>query len=156
MINCTFENGRKSLLRHVTVGAIVVNDRNQVLLVKRAPNIHNGGKYTIPGGFLDRDETTGEGTLRELFEEAGIKGKIKFLFRVNDTKRIKEDRQNVDFIYVVETLSEELKHDDEISEVKWFDQNSLPPDEEFAFDHRDSILKYFSYLKEPIKLPIIG
>lgn len=156
MINCTFEDGGKASLRHVTVGAIAVNDKNQVLLVKRAPHIHNGNKYSIPGGFLDRDETTAQGTLRELLEETGLGGKIKFLFRINDTKRPKEDRQNVDVIYIVEVTSEEIKHDHEVSKVEWFGLKNLPSEEEFAFDHRDSIVRYFEYLKKPFTLPIIG
>ena len=73
MIACTFEDGHQAEggLRHVTVGAIVVNDHHQVLLVKRAATMDHGGKWTIPGGFLDREENTAEGTLRELQEETG-------------------------------------------------------------------------------------
>lgn len=60
MISCTFENGNKALrgLRHVTVGAIAINENNQVLLVKRAVHLPNGGKLSIPGGLLDRDKNT--------------------------------------------------------------------------------------------------
>lgn len=159
MINCTFEDGGKALrgLRHVTIGAIAVNQDKQVLLVKRAINMHNGGKYTIPGGFLDRNENIAQGVLRELKEETGYDGEIVCLFRVNDNpNRPKEDRQNVDVIYIVEITSEEVKHDHEVSKVEWFDESNLPPEEEFAFDHRDSIVRYFEYLEKPFNLPIIG
>ena len=44
----------------------------------------------------------------------------------------------------------------EVSEITWFSEELLPSEEEFAFDHRDSIQKYFQYLKEQFKLPIIG
>jgi len=159
MIDCTFEGGAKALrgLRHVTVGTIAVNGKNQVLLVKRAQNIHNGGKYTIPGGFLDRDENTAVGSLRELKEETGYNGEIVSLFRVNDNpNRPKEDRQNVDFIYIVKVVSGERKDNREVENIQWFGLKDLPPDDDFAFDHRDSILKYFQHLKEPLQLPIIG
>jgi len=33
-------------------------------------------------------------------------------------------------------------HDHEISEVKWFDLNNLPPVETMAFDHLETIEKY--------------
>ncbi len=63
--------------------------------------MHNGGKFTIPGGFLDRNENIEQGTLRELKEETGYEGKIICLFHINDNPtRPKEDRQNVDFIYM--------------------------------------------------------
>lgn len=157
MIECFFENKKNASLRHVTVGVIVVNNKNKVLLVKRAPGIWNGNKYTIPGGFLDRDESTQEGALRELLEETGIKGKIKFIFRINDSpKRPKEDRQNVDFLYIVEPLSEKVVLSKETQEVKWFELDNLPKEEEFAFDHRDSIVRYFEYLRQPYALPIIS
>jgi 8-oxo-dGTP diphosphatase len=101
MIACTFENGHQAVsgLRHVTVGAIVVNDNQQVLLVERAATLDFRGKWTIPGGFLDRDENTADGTLRELQEETGYAGEIVCLFRINDNpNRPKEDRQNVEFL----------------------------------------------------------
>lgn len=160
MITCAFENGNKAQrgLRHVTVGAIVVNDdNNQVLLVKRAEKMHNGGKFTIPGGFLDRDEDTKQGTLRELKEEAGYEGEIISLFRINTSPtRPKEDRQNVDFIYIVKLLGGESATNSEVTNIQWVGKDELPQDTEFAFDHRDSIIKYFEYLEQKFPLPIIS
>ncbi|MCL4418778.1 NUDIX domain-containing protein [Patescibacteria group bacterium] len=157
MILCRFENGGKGKLRHVTVKALTVNDKGEVLLIKRAQNLLRGGKYDIPGGFLDRDENSREGALRELFEETGIRGKIQFLFRINDNpERPNEDRQNLDIIYVVKSVKGRLKIDSESTRAGWFSRKNLPPEEEFAFDHRDSILRYFKYLKQPEKLPIVG
>jgi len=156
MLICEFENGRQAKLRHVTVGAIVVNQQGEILLVKRAVS-HNFGKYAIPGGFLDRNEDTEKATLRELKEETGYDGEIINLFRVNDNpKRPKEDRQNVDFLYVVKLTGGGTKLNEEVSEIIWFSQTNLPAEEEFAFDHRDSIVKYFSHLARPLKLPLIG
>lgn len=156
MIECQFENGRKASLRHVTVGAIVVNDKNEALLVKRATT-HRFGKYSIPGGFLGRDENAKQATIRELKEETGYDGETILLFRINDNPgRPKEDRQNVDILYVARVTGGKPTLNREVSEIKWFSRENLPPEEEFAFDHRDSILKYFQYLKEPFELPIIG
>lgn len=157
MIKCTFENGGKTSLRHVTVVALVKNSQGKILLTKRAANLLRGGKYTIPGGFLDRDENASKGVIREITEETGLKVNKIVLFRVNDNpNRPKEDRQNVDFIFVAEVSEGELKKNAEVSAFKWIDEKTLPPDEDFAFDHRESILKYFKYLKEPFQLPIIG
>lgn len=156
MITCQFEDGGKGKLRHVTVGAIVINDKNEILLVKRA-SPHRFGKFTIPGGFLGRDENVEQATLRELKEETGYDGEIVFLFRIKDNpKRPKEDRQNVDFLYIVNVTGGKPTLNREVSEIKWFSEADIPPEDEFAFDHRDSILKYFKYLKEPFQLPIIG
>ncbi len=157
MINCVFENGNKASLRHVTIGSIAINDKSQILLVKRAPYLLNGNKYAIPGGFLDRNEDTKEGALRELLEETGLEGEVQSLFRINDNpNRKKEDRQNVDFIYITRIIGGKLKLSSESTEARWFTKENLPPEEEFAFDHREAILLYFQYLKSPFLLPIIG
>ena len=53
MIKCTLESGRETSFRHVTADVIVLNEKNEILLVKRAKNLTNGGKYVLPGGFVD-------------------------------------------------------------------------------------------------------
>lgn len=65
MITCTFENGNRASLRHVVLHAVVERD-GALLLVKRAPHVSEAGKWGLPGGFLDRDETLAAGALREL------------------------------------------------------------------------------------------
>jgi len=135
MIKCTFENGNKANLRHVVVDAICLKD-NKILLVKRGPKYSNPGKYALPGGFLNRDETADNAVIRELKEETGYSGKITKLIKVlDDPNRINEDRQNVSFIYLVEVGEKTGKHDDEIDSVHWFELTGLPPKEYFAFDH---------------------
>lgn len=159
MIDCTFENGNKSSigLRHVTVGAIAINTSNQVLLVKRDLSLRRGGKYTIPGGFLDRDEDTKKGVARELKEETGLDGEVGVLFQINDSPlRPKEDRQNVDFIYAVKIIGGKETLNKEVIEISWFDKGDLPHEEDFAFDHRSIILNYFDYLEKPFEIPVLG
>lgn len=53
------------------VGAIVTNDLNQVLLIRRARD-PGKGKLGMPGGFIDRGETAESAMRREIFEELGI------------------------------------------------------------------------------------
>ena len=71
MITCIFESGSRAALRHVVVHAVV--ERNgALLLVRRAPHLSEGGKWGLPGGFLDRGERLIDGVLRELSEETGV------------------------------------------------------------------------------------
>lgn len=158
MIQCIFENGNKtSNLRHVTVGALAINEQNQVLIIKRAKNLINGGKYAVPGGFLDRDETTEEGVLRELLEETGLVGKIVKLFQIIDTpKRPKEDRQNVQFNYIVKVKEGQFNKNSEVEQSKWVSEEDLPGEDDFAFDHRKYIERYFDYLQKSFPLPLIN
>lgn len=139
MIKCRFENDREASLRHVTVDAIIVKNK-KILLVKRAAHVINPRKYALPGGFLDRDETTEEGIKREVKEETGYEVQKSTLFRVNDSPHRKgEDRQNVDFVFIVEVGEQTGSSDKEIQQLKWFDLTALPPEEEFAFDHFENI-----------------
>ena len=82
MIHCFFESGTRALLRHVVVHA-VVEKNGALLLVRRAAHLMEGGKWGLPGGFLDRDETLSQGVLRELREETGWEGAVASLLRVN-------------------------------------------------------------------------
>jgi 8-oxo-dGTP diphosphatase len=157
MINCIFEDGNKASLRHVTVNSIVVNEKNEVLLVKRSPHLTNGNKYGLPGGFLDRDETTEEAALRELREETGYTGKIVKLFQIVDNpNRPKEDRQNVDFRYIVELVGGEKTENDEVSRIEWISLDDLPKEEDRAFDHIESLDLYKKYITKSFELPVIN
>lgn len=160
MIYCYWDKkpDRKVSLRHVTIDAVALNkERNKILLVKRALNMSNPGKWALPGGYLDRGENTAKGVLRELKEETGYEGKIINLFRVNDNPdRAQEDAQNVDFVYLVEAGEKSGKPDAESTEIKWFKFDELPASGEFGFDHYENIELYLKYLEKPFNLPIFG
>jgi ADP-ribose pyrophosphatase YjhB (NUDIX family) len=52
----------------VSVAAVVVDDRQRVLLIQRADN----GEWQIPGGVLERGEDIRAGLRREVLEETGL------------------------------------------------------------------------------------
>lgn len=143
MINCTFEDGINATLRHVVADAIIINNKNQILLVMRAKHTFRGGKWGLPGGYLDRNETTKEAVMREVSEETNLKAKSAELFKVIDNpNRRNEQRQNVCFVYVVSATGDPKPQVSEVSEVKWFKLDELPKEEEFAFDHLEIIKEY--------------
>ena len=154
MISCKFENGNKANLRHVTVDALVVRD-GKILLVKRASHLINPNKYAIPGGYLNRDETTSAGALRELLEETGYSGKVISLFKITDKPNRKgEDRQNVNFTYLIRITKKVSSPDSEVESVQWFELNKIPDEREFAFDHYETVELYVRYLEDKLSLPI--
>jgi ADP-ribose pyrophosphatase YjhB (NUDIX family) len=155
MLTCIFEKGYKTSLRHVVLHAIVDRD-DKLLLEKRAADLLEGGKWALPGGFLDRDETTAQGVLRELREETGWEGEIISLFRINtNPKRPKEDRQNVVFEFIIKPNRQVKETNNEVSKVEWIPIDKLLPFEEFAFDHGETIKLYLKYRKKPFPLPVI-
>ncbi len=54
------------------VAATIVNQQNQVLVTRRAKEVHQGGKWEFPGGKVERGEAPIEALKRELAEELGI------------------------------------------------------------------------------------
>ena len=58
-----------------------IDDRERILLVRRAVEPCRG-KYSLPGGFIEIDETPEEGAIREMQEETGFDGKVKKLLGV--------------------------------------------------------------------------
>lgn len=153
MITCCFESGDKFNFRHVTASAIVEKN-NKIILVKRASFLPEPNKFCFPGGYLEQDETIEQGVLRETREETGFNIKINSLFRINGSPA--RDRGNIDFIFLAQPLKEIGIPDKEVTEVKWFDLNNLPPKKDIAFDHYENIELYLKYREEKLKLPILN
>lgn len=158
MIACTFENGDKASLRHITVGVILLNkERDKILLVRRAnlPDYLEPNKLGLPGGYMSRDENTKDTAVRESKEETGYIIEVEKLFRINDNpNRPKEDRQNVEFVYIGKAIQEVSGFDKEIQSIQWYSLDDLPPANEFAFDHYENLQLYIKYVKEKFQLPI--
>jgi len=154
VITCAFEDGGRANLRHVVLHAVVERD-GRLLLVRRAPRLSEGGKWGLPGGFLDRDETVADGVLRELLEETGWTGRVVTLLRVNSRPdRPHEDRQNVAFDFLIEPLEKRGEPDDESSDVQWItleDVLSL----HLAFDHMETVRTYFDFRRRLVTAPIL-
>lgn len=155
MITCFFENQRKAFLRHVVVDSLVIKN-NKILLVKRAPQSVSGNKYALPGGFLNRNETIKQAVLREIKEETGYQATIINLLTVIDNPRRQgEDRQNISFVFIAAPQNKITSHDHEVTEIKWFNLDQLPPAEEIAFDHYQIINLYLKTRQKNIKMPIL-
>ncbi|OGE33526.1 hypothetical protein A3J19_04505 [Candidatus Daviesbacteria bacterium RIFCSPLOWO2_02_FULL_41_8] len=154
MISCAFENGNKTSLRHVVVHAIVEMD-GKILLEKRSDKLLEGNKWSLPSGFLDRDEKAEEGILRELEEETGWKGEVISLFRINtNPDRPHEDRQNISIEFIIKPVKLIGQPDKESSDIQWIAVEELPTPEDFAFDHGETIALYLKYRKSPFPLPL--
>jgi len=155
MITCVFPDGDRTALRHVVVHA-VVEQNGALLLVRRVPHLLEGGKWGLPGGYLDRDETLFQGVLRELREETGWDGQVVELLRINSRPhRPREDRQNVAFEFVVRPLRQITEPDAESTAIEWVPIERLPPLETMAFDHGDTIRLYLETRGKSGHRPII-
>lgn len=160
MLTCLFEDNGKTSLRHVTVTAIVIKD-DKVLLGKRGAVkdriILEIGKWALLGGYFDRNENLKQAIQREVLEESGWTIDNLILFRINDNPdRPKEDRQNVDMLFIADAVKQTGQPDSEMTELKWYKLDNLPKREEIAFDHAENIDLYKKYKQENFSLPILG
>lgn len=94
----------------VSVAALVVNDREEILLVKSP---WRGWEY--PGGLIEPGETFQEALVREVREEAGVE--IEITGFVGICKNIEKDIVNIDFR--ARYVSGELTTSEESTEVIW-------------------------------------
>ena len=106
---------------------VVLNDKNQVLLVKRAQN-PGKGKWTIPGGLHDKGGTYGKAAMREILEETGIRAKVS-----NSLLHLR--RTNTQ-IFKAKASNSNIKIDrKELLDARWFDYSKIP--ENLAFPKTD-------------------
>lgn len=115
--------------------AVVLNDKDHLLLVKRAME-PSAGEWCLPGGFLEVDETPGEGVVRELQEETGLTGTVDQLIDV-----VYEDSPFYGPLiiigYQVAPQGGTLRAGDDAAEARYFPVADLP---QVAFDSHQVII----------------
>lgn len=118
----------------VTVDIIVFrNDMCEVLLIRRK-NEPFKGKWALPGGFMDMNETLEEAAIRELEEETGLQGiELKQLHAFSAVDRDPRHRTiSVAFYGRLTDNNQSVKAGSDAGEAAWFKTDALPP---LAFDH---------------------
>ena len=118
-----------------SAAALVKNKKKEILLVKRGvePGV---GKWALPSGFVEIDETPEKACLRELEEETGLRGEIVRLIGVYSQKSLLY--KNVLIIgYEVKARGKTSPGSDSLS-ADFFSPFSLP---EIAFSSHKEMIK---------------
>jgi len=108
-----------------TVGALIFNDENQLLIVKT----HKWkGKYTIPGGHVELGERLEEALKREILEETGlIMTRADYLchqqFIYDDS--FWEKRHFIFFDFACRVENGEVRLNEEAQEFAWVDLDEV-------------------------------
>jgi ADP-ribose pyrophosphatase YjhB (NUDIX family) len=99
----------------------------RVLLVREISD----GKWTLPGGWADINQTAAECVVREIAEESGFVAKALKLAAVHDYQRSNRPSRHLDSIYklffICEIVGGAARTSDETSEVAFFARDALPP-----------------------------
>lgn len=153
--------------RSVAVITFIFKEKNGTLyslIEKRGKgSTDNQGKWCVPGGYVDFDETLEEACAREVLEECG------FIIDINKLKFIKinsspdEEHQNISVHYVYFADKDENYkinrakggEKNEVADIKWIkvgklENNNLYVDiynimtYDWAFDHDKRIIEHLS------------
>lgn len=120
------------------VGTIPVLD-GKVLLCKR--NIEpRKGKWTLPAGFMELQETSAQGAARETVEEAGAQFTLGPLFSLLNVPRVGQ----VHLFYRATLLSDVFAPGYETMEARLFTEEEVPWDELAFRTVRETLLRYFA------------
>jgi ADP-ribose pyrophosphatase YjhB (NUDIX family) len=113
----------------VAVSALVFDERQRILLFKHT---YRKLEWGLPAGALEYGEQPVDGILREFDEETGMKIAVERLLLADSNPHMR----HVSLVYLCRIVSGEFRDSDEISEIGYFDVNSLPP---MLFDEKDLI-----------------
>lgn len=121
------------------VGTIPALPDGRVLLCLR--NIEpRRGKWTLPAGFMELNETTAQGAARETDEEAGAQIEMGPLFTLLNVRLVGQ----VHLFYRATLLSEHFDPGHETIEARLFSEDAIPWDELAFRTVRETLLRYFA------------
>lgn len=103
----------------------VIKEGNQILLVKEITD----GKWSLPGGWADVNESPTESAAKEVQEETGLTVKITKLFALLDKLKHEHPPQlphSYKAFFLAEILSGELATSLETTQVQFFHKDKLP------------------------------
>jgi ADP-ribose pyrophosphatase YjhB (NUDIX family) len=106
----------------IIVGGVVKKD-NKYLLVQEAQEKCRG-KWNIPAGHLDPNESIFEGAKREIFEESGLEVELTGIALIGN--RVMEDDELLGLVFSTEITGGEIKiNPREILDIKWFTYDEI-------------------------------
>lgn len=112
---------------------------DKILLCKR--NIEpRFGKWTLPAGFMELNETTAEGAARETDEEAGAQFELEGLFSLLNVARVGQ----VHMFYRARLTSDQFNPGTETIEARLFSEEEIPWDEIAFRTVKETLEHYFA------------
>ncbi|MEY4725672.1 MAG: hypothetical protein RLZ36_299 [Pseudomonadota bacterium] len=124
------------------VGTVPVWE-DKVLLCKR--NIEpRFGKWTLPAGFMELNETVAQGAARETVEEAGAQFEMQELFALMNVTRVGQ----VHFFYRAQLTSDTFDPGHETQEARLFAEHEIPWDEIAFRTVKETLQHYFADAKK--------
>ena len=134
----------------VDVRGVVFRDE-KILLVRE---IADAGRWTLPGGWADVNDTPTQAVIREVLEESGFETQVTKLLAVYDRE---QQKHTPSFPYSVYKLffhcqiiggQPQLNH--EVSEIAFFGETELPVEElSTSRVTKSQLLRFFEFYRTP-------
>ncbi len=114
----------------VAVGALIFNDKGQILLTKRSQKARNErGTWEAPGGAVEYGELRQDAIRREILEELGIEIEILDVLNTSD-ELLEADKQHwVPTTYLAKIKDNQkpvIQEPEKCEKLQWFDLDDLP------------------------------
>lgn len=120
------------LVRPKTVGVkcLIQNEDHEYLLIKTT---YSGDYWTIPGGGSHRNESLENAAIREVKEEVGID--VTELKQLGSYVSEVEYKKDTIYLYTTKTHQKNIiRNQQEISEARWFNKDSIPQNRSRSLD----------------------
>lgn len=135
----------------VSAAGLVLNDKNEVLLVK---DFRRGWEF--PGGVVEHGESILQGLKREIWEESGAQAEVTAFVGV--CKNVDMDTANMDFL--CRYTGGALRGSNETAEARWFAPQAALEAVTMPFNktrlehmlHGGGKLRFFTFRREPFAI----
>ena len=140
----------------VTVDVVIFTLREgdlQVLLVKRKHPPYEG-RWAIPGGYVEADESLADAAARELFEETHVQGMhIEQFYTFGEPLRDPRGRVITVAYLALLPAPVAVEAGDDAAEAQWISVANLPA---LAFDHNQIVEHALQRLREKLVSSEVG
>ena len=124
----------------VIVGGIIEKDGKVLLVQEKKERCY--GKWNIPAGHLDFNESIGQGAIREIKEETGCDVELNGIVYI--ANKILGDDLFIMIIFNTKLVNENIKYDkSEILDVQWFSYDEI-------MNQMDDKLRQVDYIKTSV------
>lgn len=125
---------------------IVIEKDGKIVLIRRG-NEPFRDELSIPGGFVDSDETVETAAVREAKEETGLDVEVTDIVGVYSDPKRDPRGANVATVFAAKVVGGELKSGSDARGAKWFDLSEVKK-MKFSFDHDKMIADYVKWRKQ--------
>ena len=151
----TSVNGLAQHAVAVDVVLFTIQDKTLKVLLVRRRSVPYRGRWALPGGIVEAEESIDAAALRELQEETNINNVyLEQLYTFGEPSRDPRGRvMTVAYYALVNWQQFQLKARQRVSEASWFPVTKLP---ELAFDHRRIVDYALERLRNKINYTTVG